>query len=189
MPEEEISDTHVAEEAVAEMTTEASAPDSELQAHQRNLTEKMLRESAMALSNMTIGAWPRDEDGRPMAIAMGMASDLQKTGDFQNAQLGPCGIMRPVKNHENLDDLAREVRAVQLIANYVIGTERRALMKAKDPSIRIDNPSDAFQEMDGPTFETWVANKIGIRLRSDSDLAEALRRHLAEIEAEEATKS
>lgn len=185
MAEEEISDTHVAEEVAAEMTTEANAPDSELQAHQRTLTEKMMREAAMALPTV----WPHDEAGRPMAIVMGCASDLQKTGDFQNAQLGPCTIMRPVPNHEDLNDLAREARAVQLVANYVIGTERRALMKAKDPSIRIDNPSDSFQEMDGPTFERWVCDRMGLRLRSDSNLAEAMRRHLAEIEAEEATKS
>jgi hypothetical protein len=141
--------------AAAARTAEAAAPQAERDAHAQVLKEKGARESAIQLPMN----WPHDENGQPMAIAMGQASELVPTVPFGNINIGPAGIMRPVTNHDDLDLLAMEMRAVELLAQYVVGVERRLFQWALDPSTKLEKPSELVSVKSGISFSDFIASK------------------------------
>lgn len=109
--------------------------EAEAEVHQQHLTEKSAREQLRSPLPMH---WPHDENGEPMAIVCGAGSDLVPTVTFGNVVIGPVTIMRPVKNDPNT--LAEEAAFTQELASYVVGSRRRLLQWALDPSSRIEHP-------------------------------------------------
>jgi hypothetical protein len=75
-----------------------------------------------------------------MTVVIGAASDLVPTVPFGNVQIGPVTIMRPVVA-DNDEALLEETRKVQKMAEYVVGSERRIIQWATDPTTRITNPA------------------------------------------------
>lgn len=109
--------------------------NAEAEVHAQRLKEKAAREM---LRGITINSWPHDENGVPMAIAIGAASDLVPTVQWGNVCIGPATIMRPVSNDPNR--LVEELAFVQDLTQYVVGTRRRLLTWALDPNSRIAHP-------------------------------------------------
>lgn len=126
--------------------------------HAKQVKEKGQREAVIHLPQ----SWPHDEEGKPMCIVVGAASDLVPTVQFGNVNIGPVQIMRPVPNHADLDMLAMEARVVELLAQYVVGTERRIFQWATDPTTRIEKPSELISASTGITFGDFVARKLGV---------------------------
>lgn len=111
------------------------------EAHAAAVREKALRDRTLS----AIQSWPTDADGNPMAVFVGMASDLVPTVPFGNVTI-QATIMRPVPIGQPIDEgeLTQDIenaRAVQKAAGYVVGTERRLLQWALDPASRIVNPT------------------------------------------------
>lgn len=148
---------------MAETETPADA-QAQAEAHAQQVREKAAREENVmqAVAGMFMNGYPRDEEGKPMAIVGGQASDLVPTVPFGNVNIGPCLVLRPVPNHDDLNLLAMEARIVQMLAQYVVGTERRLIQWATDPSTRIQRPDELVASDIG--FAQFVAQKLGIEV-------------------------
>lgn len=131
---------------------------------EQNIKEKEAREARIRVPLV----WPHDEQGRPMAIVTGQASDLTRTGPFSNVNIGPSAIMRPVPNHEDPAKLVHEMRLVQLMAEFVVGTERRLVQWAQEPSAKIELPASLI-DADGNSFEQFVAKRLGLSVAPRPD--------------------
>lgn len=70
-------------------------------------------------------AWPHDEDGRPMAIAIGSVYEVVPTVQYGNVRVGPVTIMRPIKNGSRQEQI-NDTRRVQRDVEFVCGIERRS---------------------------------------------------------------
>lgn len=116
----------------------ADSEKAQAEAHGQRVKEKAAREAR----GPQIFSWPIGPDGEPMAIVMGSASDLVPTVQFGNVCIGPVNIMRPVKNPDDIDELAVEAAKVQKAAEFVIATERRLVQWAMDPSSKLEKPSE-----------------------------------------------
>lgn len=139
------------------MADTVTSPAAEAEARGQQVKEKGARESNIHLPQ----SWPHDEYGKPMCIVVGQASDLIPTVQFGNVNVGPCAVYRPVPNHEDVNLLAMEARLVQMLAQYVVGTERRLLQWATDPSTRIMKPDELVA--DGVGFAQFVQQKLGLQ--------------------------
>jgi hypothetical protein len=82
-------------------------------------------------------------NGRPMAMVSGACSDLTPTVQFGNVLTGPVTITRWVEDDgDDSDDFVLEkARLVQRQAQTIVGSERRLLQWAIDPSLRVTTPS------------------------------------------------
>lgn len=141
--------------AEGDKTTEQHEPTKEeLEYWGKIIQEKQAREAGMHLPLN----WPHDVNGQPMAIAIGQASELIPTQPFGNIQIGPAAIMRPIPNSSDLNELAADLRLTELVAQYVVGIERRLIQWTMDPSLKIERPSQL--EIAGVPFKDWVMKKI-----------------------------
>ena len=95
-----------------------------------------------------IPSWPVDEDGRPMAIVIGSVVDTVKTAEYCSVRIGPT-IMRPVPNGSR-EEVINASREVQRDAEYVCGVERRALLYALHPELRVANPAQDEHQFAAP---------------------------------------
>lgn len=111
------------------------------EAHAAAVREKALKDRTVP----QIMSWPVDpETGKPMTVAVSMASDLVPTVAFGNVTIQttvmrPLPIDRDLTDEELTQDIAN-IRKVQKVAEYVVGTERRLLQWALDPSSRVQHP-------------------------------------------------
>lgn len=111
------------------------------EAHAAQVREKALKDRTVP----QIQSWPIDpESGKPMAVVVAMASDLVPTVPFGNVTIQST-IMRPVPTDRDLtpEELTHDIAAardIQKVAEYVVGTERRLLQWALDPSSRVQHP-------------------------------------------------
>lgn len=92
--------------------------------------------------------WPTEADGTPMAVVMVSAAELVGSGqgmpDYSNITLGPVSFMLPCKNDAAvIEETAREG---QRLCQYLIGTERRAVQWAMDPSLKPLHPGEIPDE-------------------------------------------
>lgn len=112
------------------------------EAHAAAVREKALKDRTVP----QVMSWPVDpETGKPMTVAVSMAADLVPTVAFGNVTIQTT-IMRPLPVDRDLTDAELEqditnVRKVQKAAEYVVGTERRLLQWALDPSSRVQHPT------------------------------------------------
>lgn len=79
-------------------------------------------------------------NGSPMAIITGTASDLVPTVQFGNVMVGPVSITRWVEDDGD-ESVIAAAQAVQQMAEAVVGSERRIIQYAIDPSSRVINPA------------------------------------------------
>ncbi len=116
----------------------ADEEKAEAEAHQQYLGE-MAQKGARAASMAMPAAWPVDENGKPMGIVIGMASELVPTVRFGNVQLGPAGVYLPVSLDGLTDEALKDrMREVQKMAQYVLATERTMIQWALDPSKKVE---------------------------------------------------
>ena len=111
------------------------ADPKQLEAWAQQVREKALRDRTMP----AIWSWPMDPaTGQPMAIVVGMGSDLTPTVPFGNVTIQST-VMRPVSN-ESLSKVIEEGDAVQKAAEYLVGTNRRLIQYAVDPQSIVTHP-------------------------------------------------
>jgi hypothetical protein len=67
-------------------------------------------------------SWPHDENGKPMAIAIGTTSDTVKTVRDGWVKMSHT-IMKPIMNG-NTEQVINDARLVQREAEYIVGCER-----------------------------------------------------------------
>jgi hypothetical protein len=75
-----------------------------------------------------------------MAMVSGACSDLVPTVQFGNVLLGPCTVTRWVEDDGD-DSVLEQIRLVERMSQTIIGSERRLLQWAIDPSLRVTTPS------------------------------------------------
>lgn len=92
--------------------------------------------------------YPHDADGNPMAIITVGATDTVPTVQYGSVKLF-ASITRPVPNGDH-QDLINEMRMAQRDVEVCVGTERRLLQAALDPSYKFVNPVDGQQAFAAP---------------------------------------
>jgi hypothetical protein len=83
---------------------------------------------------------PMGANGRPMAMVSGACSDLLPTVQFGNVLIGPVTVMRWVED-EGDEQVLEQGSKTQRMAQTIVGSERRILQWAIDPSLRVTTPS------------------------------------------------
>lgn len=116
--------------------------------------------------NLGASTLPIDPDGQMMGIIQAGASDLIPTVQFGNVLLS-CTVTRAVPD-DGIDDdaLADQGRRVSKIAQTIVGSERRILQWAIDPSLKVTNPSGA-PVPDVPSAAPLPSDKVTVEVLVD----------------------
>lgn len=85
-----------------------------------------------------IMAWPVDENGRPMRIAIGSVTDTTKTREYCSVKIGHT-IMQPIPDGTP-EEKINASRRLQREVEYIVGTERFLLNQELHGAVMPVNP-------------------------------------------------